>query len=120
MTIEIDKERKGRALNPPAEAGAHAVDSRGRLITGIWTGIGVAVAGGLALTGMVLVTTDKPAPYLAYSIVCYMAAAVGLGLIGVDRLLAEREEFYRRGQLEGWMRGWRGQEPEADDPLRRR
>jgi hypothetical protein len=44
-------------------------------------------------------------------------AAVAAGVLTVNALLADRQEFYRRGQLEGWHRGWNGQLPETDDPL---
>jgi len=49
----------------------------------------------------------------ALLVVAVMAAAVCV----IDALLADRGEFYRRGKLDGWMEGWRGQEPSADDPL---
>jgi hypothetical protein len=53
---------------------------------------------------------------LAGTTVALLAAAGGVVLC-VNAILADRQEFWRRGQLDGWMRGWRGQEPEVDDPL---
>jgi hypothetical protein len=47
-------------------------------------------------------------------------AAIGGAVLCVERLLADRQEFYRRGQLSGWMKGWRGEAPDVDDPLLRR
>ena len=49
----------------------------------------------------------------------FILAVLGGVVLTIDALLADRHEFYRRGQLDGWMRGWRGQEPEVDDPLMR-
>lgn len=46
-----------------------------------------------------------------------MMAAMGAALLAGNAMLADRQDFYRRGQLDGWMRGWRGQEPDVDDPL---
>lgn len=57
---------------------------------------------------------------------CVIGAATFavLGLLGgvviaIDMLMADRRDFYQRGQLEGWYRGYRMQSPEVDDPLLR-
>lgn len=46
-------------------------------------------------------------------------AAIGGGVLCLNLVIADRQEFYRRGVLDGWMRGWRGQPPDIDDPLTR-
>lgn len=48
-----------------------------------------------------------------------VVSAIGASLWCASTLLADRRTFYQRGHLEGWMRGWRGQEPEVKDPLLR-
>jgi hypothetical protein len=48
-----------------------------------------------------------------------MLAGMASVVLCVHAMLADRQEYYRRGQLDGWMRGWRGQEPDVDDPLLR-
>ena len=49
----------------------------------------------------------------------FVMTGIGAGLLVTQSMVADRTEFYRRGQLDGWMRGWRGQEPDVDDPLLR-
>ncbi|MET0423610.1 MAG: hypothetical protein ABW046_07040 [Actinoplanes sp.] len=44
-------------------------------------------------------------------------AVVGGAVLCVHAVIASRLEFYKRGHLDGWMRGWRGQEPQGEDPL---
>jgi hypothetical protein len=50
-----------------------------------------------------------------------IVSAVAAAVLAVNALLADREAFFCLGELDGWMRGWRGQEPRgADDPPLRR
>jgi hypothetical protein len=60
----------------------------------------------LAATGFILLAGIGGAVLCIDAIIC-----------DFKTILAERQEFYRRGQLDGWMKGWRGQEPDVDDPL---
>jgi len=53
---------------------------------------------------------------LAASTFAILALFGGL-VIAIDMLMADRREFYQRGQLDGWYRGYRMQSPEIDDPL---
>jgi hypothetical protein len=51
--------------------------------------------------------------------VLLVAATVGGAVWVLQNVVADRCAFYERGKLDGWMRGWRGQEPEAGYPLLR-
>lgn len=117
MTIEIDRERKARALHPPQPLDDHHV----RRCTLMWS-IGIFGAAAL-VTGLVLAGLDIARPhgvhFAIYAASCFVLSGLSGALICVNAILADREEFYRRGQLDGWMKGWRGQEPEVNDPLLR-
>lgn len=113
MTTETHQHRQANA-HGQASSGR---PGRPRLVAGIVT-FGVAAGvGGLVLVGLDIDLTNV---HLAvYSVACFVLAGLAAGLVCINALLADRQEFYRRGQLDGWMRGWRGQEPDADDPLLR-
>jgi hypothetical protein len=115
MTQSIDERHRKQAAHP-ASAGepGPAVSQLVRWIrifTGTTLGAGLVVftwalahdLWRLAVVGMVLV----------------FLAAVSAGVWTVHLLLADRNEFYRRGLLEGWRQGWNGQPPDVDDPLLR-
>jgi hypothetical protein len=83
-----------------------------------WVRTGTILAG---LTGVALAAVEAASrDYLhlnALAASCFVVVAVGTAVLCIEQMLAERQEFYRRGQLEGWHRGWNGQLPETDDPL---
>lgn len=115
MTIEINQQRRERALNPsPAAAGIGTGPCW--LTVGIWA-FGIVTT----VIGLVLVFLDLSHPvvrqFAIYAASCFVLAGISGALLCMRAMLAGREEFYRRGQLEGWRRGWYGQVPELDDPL---
>jgi hypothetical protein len=117
MTIEIDRERKARALEPPQAAQGLRI----RRCTLLWS---IGIFGAVAMVaGLILAGLDFAEPrglhYAVYAASCFVLSGLAGGLICINAILADRREFYRRGQLDGWMKGWRGQEPEVDDPLLR-
>lgn len=117
MSLHISPDRVVRALKPPEPTeNAHQRPSTTIRLVAV-------VAAGTALTGVVLLTAaivlEEWRTALIGSTLLVVSAIAGNVLVW-DRLMADRQEFYRRGQLDGWMRGWRGQEPEGCDPLWKR
>lgn len=114
MTAEITEQRRLRALHTSAPDGQSTRHSR--LVVGI-TSFGV----GAAVTGLILVAedlTDRAGFHFAvYAAACFVLAGLAGALLAVRAMLADCQEFYRRGQLEGWNRGWNGLPPEKHDPL---
>lgn len=117
MTIEIDEDRKYRALHPPA-AEAEPSGGSGRLIVGIRIAMIAAATTGLVLAG-IDIDIPRGMRLSIYAAACFTAAGLCGALLCLHAMLADRQEFFRRGQLDGWMKGWRGQAPEVDDPLLR-
>jgi hypothetical protein len=83
--------------------------------------IGVTAAGvSLGIGGFVVVGLDIALPNIhlaVYAAACFVLAGLAGVLLVLRVMLADCEEFYRRGHLDGWMRGWNGQSPAADDSL---
>lgn len=116
MTIDIDADRRARALAADTTQGDRAAAPRWMLgvrLAGI-----AATMGGFVLVGLSI--GNPRAVHLAvYAVGAFIFAGFAGGLLVVNAIFADRAEFYRRGHLDGWMRGWRGQQPETDDPLLR-
>ncbi|GAB1642503.1 hypothetical protein [Krasilnikovia sp. MM14-A1259] len=100
----------------PAPEGSPFRPSRNRLVAATWAVFGCGITGGIALIAVDITSRDN-IRYAIYGILLVAMASLAAGVLAVERMLAEREQFYRRGHLVGWMRGWRGQEPLNDDPL---
>lgn len=116
MTIEIDHDRRTRALNAGAATHAPPAGHNGLL----WAVGAFGAAAGVA--GLVLAVLDAKTPGMhgaVYAAASFVLSGLAAAIVVINRMLADRQEHYRRGQLDGWMRGWRGQEPEVDDPLLR-
>lgn len=116
MTQSIERTTRERARRTPdAEP---VIAKRPKLIVGVWCfTVGMTVLA-VALTVAQLTVVDSV--HLAiYAATCAVLAAIGGAVLSFRAMLAGRQEFYRRGHLDGWMRGWRGQEPEVDDPILR-
>lgn len=113
MSLHIGEERRLRALQPPemSEDGHRAH----RTIQGVVVFTAVTALGSIACLATAFALHEWRTAVVGMTL-AIMSSTAGALLIG-HRLIADRQEFYRRGQLDGWMRGWRGQEPEADDPL---
>jgi hypothetical protein len=117
MTASIERDTVERALQPSA-VDKDKTSRSSRLVVGIWVFGTVAAAGGLVLVGLDLAHPHS-LRYAVYAGACLVVAGICGGLICLRAMLAGCQEFYRRGQLDGWMRGWRGQCPDVDDPLLR-
>lgn len=115
MTLSIDADTRRRASTPLTSKSDKI--GRMRLAAGVrWFTVTAAVA---SIACIVAAVIDRDLPTeLAASTLCVVCAIGGALWVG-NALLADRLDFYQRGQLDGWMRGWRGQEPEVDDPLLR-
>lgn len=111
MSIDRTTIRSSRSTAPRA-----ITEQRSRIISWVrgYTGINLAAAaiqGGLAAAG------DEYDVYLMVGGVgCLVMASLGWGLLCLKRMLSHREEYYRQGQLDGWIRGWNGQPPEVTAP----
>lgn len=117
MTQSISRESRTRVLQEPiAETTERRRD---------WQVIGVRIFTGLAvLAGVGLTVADLASSGRTHLIIpaatCFIVAAIGAAVLVLLAQIADRQEFYRRGQLEGWYRGYRMLLPEVDDPLLRR
>jgi hypothetical protein len=113
MTRSIDAGTRARALTPPGPE--PIAIGHGPLITGvrIFSVVSVVVSIGFFSAA---VAYDNWRWALAAATVLNFAVMGGV-VLAIDAMFNGRREFYQRGQLDGWMRGWRGQEPEVDDPL---
>lgn len=116
MTQSIDRATREKAATPP---GSEPVTPEPRTMI-------AAVAGVAALTaiaGVALGVADLAGHGNVHLVVpamtCFVLAGLSSAVLAIHHMLADRQEFYRRGQLDGWMKGWRGQEPDVDDPLLR-
>lgn len=116
MSQSIDAATRTRSMMPAPQT---ITKPRRHVLTGVRLFTAAAV-----LTGVVLAAVEITSG--AHDLYRVSAAVTSLffgGLAGtvlcLRSMLASRQDFYRRGQLDGWMRGWRGQEPEVDDPILR-
>lgn len=118
MTISIDRATRERAKVPPSDHHKALADPRDRLICGVRIFAAVTTAAGIAL-GIWDLAGDGSVHLVMPSVGCFVLAGQATTILLVHSLLASHQEFYRRGQLDGWMKGWRGQQPDVDDPLLR-
>lgn len=117
MTASIDKEQRQQATVPPRQP-ADRSTAISLLIRGVKTfAVTTAVAGAASL-GVAFALGEWRTALAGSTLVILSVVASSVWI--VNALLADREDFYRRGQADGWYRGWRGQVPTVDDPLLRR
>lgn len=102
-------------LAPPAER--RPTTRLRRLIIGVTVFGVVAGLGGLVLAGLDIVLAD--AHLAVYAAACFVLAGLASALLVLKAMLADCQEFYQRGQLDGWYRGYRMQPPDVDNPLLR-
>jgi hypothetical protein len=114
MTLSIDRATRDRASTPPGAAPGTA--GPGKLIIGLRIFTAVATAAGIAL-GVADLASSGSVHLVIPCVGSFVFAGLAANNLVHHHLLADRQEFYRRGQLDGWMKGWRGQEPGTDDPL---
>lgn len=114
MSLNISEERRLRALQPPEQT-----DSDQRrphwMMRGVALTASATALGGIACLAAAFALREWRTA-LAGSTLLIIAAIAGAVLV-LNQLLADRNEFYRRGQLDGWYRHYRGLPPEVDDPL---
>ncbi len=115
MTISIDSDTRTRALQPSPEERKWLSPLRLAVIVGC----GSAVLGfvGAASMAWAFATHEWRAALLGTTLM--LLAGMGATVLCLRAMLAARQEFYRRGQLDGWRRGWTGEPPEVSDPLLR-
>lgn len=117
MTTSIDHDTQD--LEAPRASRAQGRSRRpGALITAVRC---FTVAAALAGTGLTVadLAGDGAVHLVAAAATSFLLSGMAGGVWIVHAMLADRQEFYRRGQLDGWMKGWRGQPPDVDDPLLR-
>lgn len=77
---------------------------------------GVCIVGWAGHLGAALVTDSHDLLLLGSANTFIILAAIGGALLVIRRMLSTRQDYYRAGQLDGWMRGWNGQPPENHTP----
>jgi hypothetical protein len=115
MTISIDRAARERASMPPAAEPKPSAGPRG-LIIGLRIFVAVATAAGIAL-GVADLASDGHTHLVLPCVGSFILAGLAVNNLVHHYLLADRQEFYRRGQLDGWVKCYRGQAPDSDDPL---
>jgi hypothetical protein len=116
VTQSIDARTRAKATTPPESESD--IISRSRLVVGVRVFTGATTTAGLGMLLHVFTYTDWRSGLAAATF--FILAVLGGSILTIDALLAERREFYQRGQLDGWMQCLHGQPPEVDDPLLRR
>lgn len=114
MTTIIEPDQHHDAV--PAPEGSPIRGGRDRLTSSLWAIFGCGMAGGIILVTVDIVRHDD-IRFAIYATLLLAIAALAGAVLAIARMFAEREQFYLRGHLIGWMRGWNGQEPLTDDPL---
>lgn len=116
MTMSIDHDARAKTLRGD---GAEAVIDHGRSRLALFVGWGAGVLATVGALCMAWAFTTEEWRVALLGTTLLLLAGMGGTVLCLRRFLADRQEFYQRGQLDGWMRGWRGQEPEVFDPLMR-
>lgn len=114
MTQSMEHETRERASRAPMPA-TPATPRDWQLIgVRIFTGISALAGVGLAAVDL---ASDGGTHLIIPAATCFIFAAIGGAVLILLSQIASRQEFWRRGQLDGWIRGWNGQAPEVHDPL---
>ena len=117
MTQSIDRTTREKALRPP-EVVAASTRKTSPLTIATWAFTVTMSLLCVALAAIQLATVHDL--YLAiYAATCGVMASIGGAVLAIKAMFVGDAEHYRRGHLDGWMRGWRGQEPEIHDPFLR-
>lgn len=112
MTQSIDRSTRERAVQAPVP---ETVTRRHRPLTiGVGCFTVVATTGGTICGVATLTGASWRIAIMGATLL--MLAGLGAVVLCVQNMIADRQDFYRRGHLDGWMRGWRGQEPGGEDP----
>jgi hypothetical protein len=113
MTTSIGRDLQHHP-SPPPEPADQPAPRRG-LLRGIQAATGVAVVICGAFTTMAV--THEDLKYTVAACAWFTVSAIGAALLAGHAMLADRQDFYRRGQVDGWHRGYRMELPDVDDPL---
>lgn len=117
MTISIGEDRRQRATEP-ARGPGHDRPRHELVVWGARAFAILASIGGVAMAVADL-AGDGHVHLIMPALTSFMLAGLAAVVLCVHAMLADRQEHYRRGQLDGWYRGYRMQEPDLDDPLLR-
>lgn len=117
MTQSIDNQhRKSSSAGAAAKGGAPDLGEPGLMV---WVRFLTCLA---ALLGVGLSAWSLAHDLWRWALVGFAVVLIG-GMGGavwaVHHLMADRGEFWRRGQASGYHLGWRGLPPDVDDPLLR-
>lgn len=113
MTQSIDLAHVRTASLNTEEQG-EAVRHR-RALTAVKVLSVLAAAGSLVCLGGCLMSEEFSLHFIAGSATLAVLSSIGGSLLVLHALLTSRQDYYQRGVVDGWMRGWRGLPPEVDD-----
>lgn len=115
MTQSIERGTRDRVMARPTS------DSAARRRRPLFMGVGcftaVVATGGAICSIATLFGASWRVALMGVTLL--VLAGLGGVVLCLQWMLVDRQDFYRRGHLDGWMRGWRGQEPGGDDPILR-
>lgn len=114
MTLSIDADTQPDTPMPPRPEPVPI--GHGPLVIGVRIFTAMATATAIAL-GFVDLASDGSVHLVVPAMTCVVLAGIGGAILVIDALLGSRRQWYLHGELNGWMRSWHGQPPEADDPL---
>jgi hypothetical protein len=117
MTLSIDNDRLGSATPPATSDNGHPL-SHSRLTRGVQIFTVTAALAGTGCLAFAFSRDEWRSALIGSTLI--ILSAIGASVWVAGMVLADRQDFYHRGLLDGWMRGWRGQPPDVDDPLVRR
>lgn len=111
MTLSTDPDTQAPSAATPPRSG----DAPLRLMRWVMAHTILAGAGAVGCLAISLITGDWHAALAGATLL--ILSTQGGAVLMINAMVCDRQEFYRRGQLDGWYRGYRMQVPEVDDPL---
>lgn len=102
MSQSIDAVTRGRARTP----GSHPASKPGRPLLNIWAFTAVATTTGVVLAATELTSDSHSLPGTAAAAICLAIGGItGCAALLIKSAIPSEQEFYRRGFIEGWLRG---------------
>lgn len=117
MTVSIDPATMTGDTEPPSDPAPSRPDRERQLVRVLWVVSATTTIGAAGCLAIACFESEWRFA-LTGSTLLVLAWITGATLC-VHAMLKSRREFYRRGHLDGWMRGWRGEGPYNGDPLLR-
>lgn len=115
VTRSISEATVQRAINPTPQVAVPKVRRSRMVIAARMFAVAMLVSG--AACQAAAIASDEYDMYLMVGMVgFYIISGMAVMLLCINRMISSREEYYRQGQLEGWVRGWNGQTPDARTP----